>query len=187
MAPRLGVLLALDAGGRVHLRTSDLVALAQLEPGSWQPPGSQEGGALPEQPLKVCTGVGDAGAGPASRSVPRDCHVDPSYLPALGGGSGFRACVHEAVLRVQAALSKDLRHLVALCQVAAGVRLQVASTTAIAAQQSQLHCMTLLAHQILVALRSAAPAPARPPEPLPRRCQGIGYMVYIPYTLFHCC
>ena len=53
MAPRLGVLAIVDAGGCVHLRTSDLLALAQLQPGSWQPPAAAGGRDSPPQPLLV--------------------------------------------------------------------------------------------------------------------------------------
>lgn len=60
VAPRLGVLVAVDAGGCVHLRTSDLLALAQLQPGSWQPPAAAGGSAMPAQPLKVRQGTGCA-------------------------------------------------------------------------------------------------------------------------------
>lgn len=44
VGPRLGVLLVLDAGGRAHLRTSNLVALARLQPSSLHLNGTEMDG-----------------------------------------------------------------------------------------------------------------------------------------------
>ena len=52
-APRLGVLLAVDAGGAAYLLTSDLMLLAQLDTGAWAAPAASPAERARMLPLKV--------------------------------------------------------------------------------------------------------------------------------------
>lgn len=53
-------------------------------------------------------------------------------------------------------MTKDLQHLVAVGQVGGHCSMEVCSTQAMAAQQAELHRMTLLTHQTRMSLRSAS-------------------------------
>lgn len=55
VAPRLGVLMALDAGGLTNLRTSHYIPLAQLQLASLQLTGVGTGGSPPPIAFRVCT------------------------------------------------------------------------------------------------------------------------------------